>query len=95
MAYAAISERKGNSKELLAQYDNVSSQILALPRHSGHTEHICVELPDGIRVVNLFENEQQARSFFDRAEFKQIFQKAGMSVVEPTILRVHNHQTFG
>lgn len=95
MSIATITERKGDPKELLKQYDEVSAQVMALDRQPGHLSHSCLELPDGIRIVNTFDSEEHAREFSARPEFQEIFAKAGIPPTAPQVFRIHNSITLG
>jgi hypothetical protein len=93
MAFVSIRTVPGDPKELLPKYDQVSAKVLPNPA-PGMIMHTCVELDDGIRVVNMFENEGQARAANQRPELLQALQEAGMPAAEPQILRVHNYRIF-
>jgi hypothetical protein len=92
MAVVSIVELKGDPKELLAKYDQVTQVVAQLPVAPVAISHTCVELGDGIRVVNMFETEEQARSARERRQFQQALRDAGMPEHSPTIYRVHNYR---
>ncbi len=92
MTVVSINELKGDPKDLLAKYDSASAKVLELPRAPGMISHTCVELPDGLRVVNMYQTEEQARAASERPEFREILRTAGLPEPSPTIYRVHNYR---
>jgi hypothetical protein len=95
MTVVAITDIKGNPQELLGKYDKVNAQLMQQDaRAPGLQVHTCVVLDDGIRIANVFENQQQALDGFNRPEFQAALRDAGFTPIEPTIHRVHNHINF-
>lgn len=95
MAVVALTEIKGNTDELLAKYDKVNAQLMARGEPApGILVHTCVVLPDGIRIANVWESEQQARDGFKDEAFQAALRSAGFTPIEPTIFPAHNHINF-
>ena len=92
MTVVSINELKGDPKDLLAKYDSASAKVFELPRAPGMISHTCVELPDGLRVVNIYQTEEQARAANERPEFREILRTAGLPEPSPTIYRVHKYR---
>jgi len=92
MAYAAAVNVDGNSEELLRRYDQV---MTALRRRDnpppGLISHYCMRTDSGIRVVNCYSTEQQARGHYEAAEFKEAIAQAGLQLPSPTMMQVHNY----
>jgi heme-degrading monooxygenase HmoA len=91
MAVVALTEVKGDPNELLPKYDKVAAIIQQRAPAPGLLSHTCVELPDGFRVANIWETEQQAVDAFNSPEFQQAVRSAGMEPIRPTIYKVRNH----
>jgi hypothetical protein len=94
MAFSAAMDQRGDSKELLGRYDRVAQVVLGMGPQPGHIAHYCLETDYGIRVVNIFETEQQLRTFYARPEFRQALEEGGVQFQEPTVWRVHNYRHF-
>ena len=92
MAVVVVSTHSGDPKDLLAKYDKV---VAKLEPPAGRITHTCVILDDGIRVVNMFETEDQARASFERPEFVQALRDAGMPQAERQTLQVHHYVISG
>lgn len=92
MPFVGATNIDGDSKELLAKYDQV---VAALRRRErplpGLISHYCMETDTGIRVVNCYESEEQLRAGYDATDFRDALQKAGFEFRPPQIMRVHNH----
>jgi hypothetical protein len=94
MAFAAAVDYRGETAPQLALYDKVSQVVFALGPQPGHVAHYCLETDYGMRVVNIFETEQQARAFYERPEFRSALEDGGVEFHEPTMMRVHNYRIF-
>jgi hypothetical protein len=95
MAVVGINEIKGDPKELLAKYDKVNAKLMERATPSaGLLVHTCIELPDGIRIANVWESKQHALDAFKDEGFQSALRGAGFDANEPTILAVHNHINF-
>ena len=94
MAYIAAMDQHGDSKDLLARYDKIGQTLLAQGARPGQIAHYCMETDYGIRVVNVYETEEQLRAAYDRPEFRQALKDGGVQYHDPTIWRVHNYRHF-
>ena len=94
MAVVAVATILGDPKELLAKYDKVSAKLGSVPP-AGSITHTCVVLDNGIRVVNMYETEDQARAGNERPEFVQALRDAGMPQAERQTLQVHHYVISG
>jgi len=94
MAVVGLVEIKGDPKQLLAQYDKAREVIEKAPPPPGLLIHTCVELPDGMRIANVWESEEQLWAGFNNPQFQSAVRNAGMEPVKPTVLRVHNFIPF-
>jgi hypothetical protein len=92
MAFAAAVDYRGDTKDTLALYDKVSPAVFALGPQPGHIAHYCLETDYGMRVVNIFETEQQLRAFYQRPEFRSALEDGGVEYHDPTIMPVHNYR---
>jgi hypothetical protein len=92
MAFAAAMDQHGDTKELLARYDKVAPVVQALGPPPGQISHYCLETDYGIRVVNVYETEEQLRAAYDRPAFREALKEAGVEYHDPTIMRVHNYR---
>ena len=82
----------GDAKDLLQRYDQVMSTLQRRERPpAGLISHYCMETDTGIRVVNCYETEQQARAHYEQDEFKDAIKQAGLSLPAPQVWRVHNY----
>lgn len=94
MAFAAAMDQHGDTKDLLARYDKVAPVIQASGPQPGQIAHYCLETDYGIRVVNMYETEEQLRAAYDRQAFRDALKEGGIEYHEPTIMRVHNYRHF-
>jgi hypothetical protein len=95
MAVVGLTEIKGNTEELLAKYDKANAAIMRdRPAAPGLLSHTCVVLPDGIRIANVFESEEQCRASFRNPQFQEILRNAGFDPIEPTVYKAHNFLVF-
>jgi heme-degrading monooxygenase HmoA len=94
MAFAAAMDQHGDTKELLARYDKVAPVVQGLGPPPGLIAHYCFETDYGIRVVNIYETEEQLRASYDRAAFREALKEGGIEYEDPTIMRVHNYRHF-
>jgi hypothetical protein len=94
MPFIAAMDQRGDSKDLLVRYDKVAPLVQAGGPQPGHIAHYCLETDYGIRVVNVYETEQQLRAAYDRKDFREALKKGGIEYQEPTIWRVHNYGHF-
>ena len=92
MAVVVVATILGDPKELLAKYDKINAK---LSPPAGRITLTCVILDEGIRVVNMFETEDQARASFERPEFVQALRDAGMPQAERQTLQVHHYVISG
>jgi hypothetical protein len=90
MAFSAAVDYHGDTKDLLARYDKVSPKVFALGPQPGHIAHYCLETDYGMRVVNIFETEEQTRAFYERPAFRSTLEEGGIEYHAPVIWRVHN-----
>ncbi len=89
MAVIGIGRISGDPQELLGRYDRVIAQLKQVPP-PGAVAHYCVVTPEGLRVANIFEDEESLRAHYARAEFRQALENAGMSPITPEVYPVHN-----
>lgn len=94
MAVVAITEMKGDPRELLAKYDQLAPRMRERGPAPGLLVHNCIELDDGMRIANVWESEQRALDAFENEEFQAMLRSVGMEPVRPTIHKVHNHMNF-
>ena len=94
MPFIAAMDQRGDSKDLLARYDKVAPVVQAGGPQPGQISHYCMETDYGIRVVNVYETEEQLRAAYDRKEFRDALKQGGVEFQEPTIWRVHNYRHF-
>ena len=90
MAVAGITEVKGDPEDVLARYDSVMAKRDGR-RSPGHISHTCVELPDGFRIANLWETEEQLWAAWNREDFQQALREAGLTPSQPRVYRVHRY----
>jgi len=96
MAVVGITEIKGNPKDLLARYDKAQVKMRERGPAPGLITHTCVELPDGMRIANVWESENQLWAGFNNQQFQDIIRaEFAMEPVKPTVYRVHNQLIFG
>jgi hypothetical protein len=92
MPFVAVVNVDGDAKDLLQRYDQVMNTLRRRERPpAGLISHYCMETDTGIRVVNHYETEQQARAHYEQGEFKDAIKQAGLSLPAPQIWRVHNY----
>jgi hypothetical protein len=92
MPFVGATNIDGDSKELLAKYDQVVALLGRRERPlPGLISHYCMETDAGIRVVNCYETEEQLRAGYDATDFRDALQKAGFEFRPPQIMRVHNY----
>jgi hypothetical protein len=94
MAYLAATDQHGDSKDLLARYEKVSPIVQKGGPQPGQISHYCMETDYGIRVVNVYETEEQLRAAYDRPAFREALKEGGLEYQPPTIWRVHNYRHF-
>jgi hypothetical protein len=82
----------GNSKELFGKYDQVMTKLGRQQKPpAGLISHYCMESDTGIRVVNCYETEAQARGHYEDKDFRDAIEQAGLKLPSPQIMRVHNY----
>ncbi len=92
MPFVGATNIDGDSKELLAKYDQVVALLQRRERPlPGLISHYCMETDAGIRVVNCYETEEQLRAGYDATDFRDALQKAGFEFRPPQVMRVHNY----
>jgi hypothetical protein len=84
-----ITRISGDSQELLGKYDQVVAELGQIPP-PGAIAHYCLVTPEGIRVANVFEDEDKLRAHYEREEFRRALERAGVPRVTPEVLTVHN-----
>jgi hypothetical protein len=96
MAVVGVTELVGDSKDLLAKYDQVNAAIRSAGAPApGLISHTCLILPTGLRIANIWESEEQLWSGFNSDTFQSAVKAAGMEPVRPTVYPVHNYMYFG
>ena len=88
----SIVEMKGEPRDLLEKYDRISEAMSKVPVAHGLIFHACVGIGDGIRVVNVFETEEQARTARLRPKFQEALRDAEVPEQVPIIYPVHNYR---
>ena len=94
MAVVVTMNVKGDTQELLGKYDIVNQQLMssnATGPPEGMLAHFCLETPDGIRVSNVWDNEEHAKADIESPVLREALAKAQMPAVTPQFLPVHNH----
>ena len=94
MAYAASVDLHGDPKDLLERYENMSQAVMAGGGLAGLVAHFCLETDFGIRVMTLYETEEQIRNIYDRPQFRKALTDAGFEFQEPQIFPVHNYRSM-
>jgi hypothetical protein len=94
MAFAAAMDQHGDTRDLLDRYDKVAAVVMAAGPQPGQVSHYCLETDYGIRVVNIYETEEQLHAAYDRPAFREALKDAGIEYHEPTVMRVHNYRNF-
>ena len=95
MAVVALTELKGDVKELLGKYDRVNERLMERGTSpAGLQTHACVVLPDGIRIANVWDSAEQARESFKDEFFQKALRDAGFEPQEPVIHEVHRFLNF-
>ena len=94
MAFAAAIDLHGDTKELLGRYEVAAQEIVAAGGQRGLLAHYCLETDDGIRVMNIYETEEEVHAAYDRPAFQQALKDAGFVASAPTIMPVHNYRQF-
>lgn len=94
MAVVGISDIKGDSKELLAKYDRAQPLMRERGPAPGLLAHTCVVLPDGMRIANVWESEEQLWAGFDNPQFREMLRSVGLEPVRPTVYPIHNQVIF-
>jgi hypothetical protein len=92
MATAGAVDLHGDPKDLLERYENASQAVVAAGGMLGLVAHYCLETDFGIRVMTLFETEDQVRAFYARPIFRKALSDAGLEFQEPAIMPVHNYR---
>lgn len=92
MAFAGAVNVDGDNKDLLVRYDKVMT-ILRRKENPppGLISHYCLETDTGIRVVNCYQTEQQARAHYEAPAFLDAIAQAGLQLPSPQIQRIHNY----
>lgn len=79
MAIARIISREGNQQELERQYEIISGRMNDLPLADGLKAHIALRTETGMKIINVWESEQQADAAMERPEFQEALREAGVS----------------
>ena len=79
MAIARIISREGDQQELERQYGIIAGRMQELPLADGMLAHIAVRTDKGMKIINVWESEQQADAAMARPEFQEAMKEAGVS----------------
>ncbi len=95
MAIARVITREGDQQELEHQYGIVSGRMNELPFADGLKAHIALRTDNGMKIINVWESEQQADAAMERPEFQEALREAGVSrdEVQPKQHEVLNVRT--
>ncbi len=95
MAIARIISREGDQQELERQYGIISGRMNELPLADGLKAHIALRTDNGMKIINVWESEQQADAAMERPEFQEALREAGVSrdEVQPKQHEVLNVRT--
>lgn len=79
MPIARIISREGDQQELERQYGIISGRMNELPLADGLKAHIALRTDNGMKIINVWESEQQADAAMERPEFQEAMREAGVS----------------
>ena len=79
MPIARIISREGDQQELERQYGIISGRMNELPLADGLKAHIALRTDNGMKIINVWESEQQADAAMERPEFQEALREAGVS----------------
>ncbi len=95
MPIARIISREGDQQELERQYGIISGRMEELPLADGLKAHIALRTDNGMKIINVWESEEQANAAMERPEFQEAMREAGVSRddMQPKQLEVLNVRT--
>lgn len=94
MPVVRMGQIKGDPDDLASRYDRVQEQAGAqLP--PGLLAHIATRTVEGFMVINVWESEEQSEAAWNRPEFQQALQEAGISPELSPYYQVHNYRSQG
>lgn len=79
MAIVRIMSPEGDQQEVERQYGIISGRMNELPLADGLKAHVAFRTENGIKIVNVWESEQQADAAMERPEFQEAMREAGIS----------------
>ena len=79
MAIARIISREGDQEELERQYGIISGRMNELPLADGLKAHIALRTDNGMKIINVWESDEQADAAMQRPEFQEAMKEAGVS----------------
>jgi hypothetical protein len=88
VAVSVILHIGGDPQDLVADYDR-GWALTPDAAEPGLIYHACLVLPNGIKIINHFATEAQARGFLGRADVEQTL--AGLTLVDgaPAVVVLH------
>jgi hypothetical protein len=94
MTVVAISEIEGDTRDILAKYDEALGKVLADPP-TEMVAHTCAIVERGVRIATVWENEDAARAFYASSNFQEGVKAAGLQTSGPkAYYPVHNFRLF-
>jgi heme-degrading monooxygenase HmoA len=79
MAIARVISREGDQQELERQYGIISGRMSELPFADGMLAHIALRTDNGMKIINVWESDEQADAAMQRPEFQEAMKEAGVS----------------
>jgi quinol monooxygenase YgiN len=93
MPVVRMGKMKGDPSELASSYDSVQERMGQPP--PGLLAHIAARTDYGFTVINVWESEEQSEAAWNRPEFQQALQEAGISPELSPYYQVQNFQSHG
>lgn len=89
MAIARVISREGDQQEVERQYAIISGRMNDLPLADGLKAHIAMRTDKGMKIINVWESEEQADAAMQRPEFQDAMREAGVTQED---MKPHQHE---
>lgn len=92
MPVVRIGKTRGDPNDLTSRYDRVQESMGQQPP-PGLLAHVAARTDEGLMVINVWQSEEDSEAAWNRPEFQQALQEAGVSPELSPYYQVHNFRS--